>query len=180
MLPNIRKLKGCGEVICVRCGQQNPDGVNFCSACNSPVPKVSSFVSSPLPPRISNHYDQLLEACQNIKTGKCTPEEFHAILNRIFTTIEERAREIETIEIPEYLMPKLQEQINIGFAGISNFLDGVQEMALFLEDGNEEHLNTGLELTEQGNDSLNTALDMARTNISRLKETDPDSFNPLV
>lgn len=167
-------------MICVRCGQQNPDGVNFCSACNSPVPKVSSFVSSPLPPRISNHYDQLLEACQNIKIGQSTHEEFHTILNRIFTTIEERAREIEAMEIPEHLQTKLQEQLNIGFAGINCFLDGIQEMALFLEDGNEGHLNTGLELAEQGNESLNSALDMARTNISRLKETDPDSFNPLV
>lgn len=179
-MQKIRNLKGCGEVICVRCGQQNPDGVHFCSTCNSPVPKLSSFVAPPLPPRISNHYNQLIEICKNVKAGTISHEEFHATLNKIFTTIEERAREIETMEIPEHLIAKLQEQMDIGFSGINNFLDGIQEMALFLEDGNEEHLNAGLELAEQGNESLNAALDIARTNISRLKETDPDSFNPLV
>lgn len=168
-----------GCMICVRCGQQNPDNANFCASCNIPLPKISAWAATPLSPRISKHYNQLQEACQDIKSGKLTPEQFRELMEMLYSAIEQQAHEIESMEIPDYLLLKLQTQIDTGFSGIYDFLDGIQELHLYLEDGNEEHFEIGLQLAQRGNESLNQALDMARTHIQTLKESDPDDFNPI-
>lgn len=166
-------------MICVRCGQQNPDGVKFCQSCNAILPKISESVATPLSPRISNHYNQLQDACQQVRAGQWSMDQFQNVLDQIYAIISERAQEIESLEIPEAIRPRLQEQLDMGFSGIYDFLEGIQELRLYLEDSNEEHLDIGLELAERGNESLNSALDMARSNIRRLKESDPDNFDPI-
>lgn len=143
------------------------------------LPKISVSVATPLSPQISNHLDQIIEACENVRSGQWPPEQFLESIERIYSTIYERAQEIESLEIPDYLLPKLQEQLEVGFNGITDLLDGIQEIRLYLEDENEEHLDIGIEMAKRGNENLNLALEMARNNIRNLKESDPDIFDPI-
>lgn len=102
------------------------------------------------------------------------------VLERIYRTISERAKEIEDLEIPEEIRPGLQEQLDIGCSGINLFMQGIDEMRLYAEDDLQDHLEGGLSLVEQGNENLNLALEMARDNIRRLKEMDIDTSSTVV
>ncbi|MBI2264561.1 MAG: zinc ribbon domain-containing protein [Armatimonadetes bacterium] len=166
-------------MICIKCGHQNPEGAAFCQSCNSALPKIPENVATPIKPRISGHLNQLKEVGKGILAGEITQEDFQGILERIYNTISERAREIQEMEIPEEIRPGLQDQLEVGFSGINLFMQAIDEMRLYLENQSEEHVNAGLELAEQGNEKLNLALEMNRENIRRLKEMDMDT-SPVV
>jgi len=145
-----------------------------------PLPRISESVSAPPPERINIHYNQLREAGDKILKKEISPEEFLTTLDRIYTVITERLNEIESMEITDDVRPSLEEQLNLGISGIHYFLQGIDEMRLYLEDSNPEHVNVGMESIFQGNENLNNALEMARDNIRKLKDMGVDSqFNTI-
>lgn len=157
-------------LICIRCGHQNQEGQKYCQSCNAVLPRISESVSAPPPERINVHYNQLKEAGEKIQNGSISPEDFIAALNRIYNNISERLQEVESMEIADEIRPSLEEQLQIGVSGIHYFLQGIDEMKLYLEDQNVDHITAGMESVWQGNENLNSALEMARENIRRLKD----------
>lgn len=157
-------------LICVRCGQQNAEGQHFCQSCNAVLPRISESVSAPTPERINVHYNQLKEAGDKVLNGTITRDEFVDILTKVYNTISDRLAEIETMEISEEIRPSLEEQMMIGITGINFFLRGIEEMRLYVDDGNQGHIAVGMQSVHQGNENLNEALEMARDNIRRLKD----------
>ena len=157
-------------LVCVRCGHQNPDGQKYCEACKSALPRISESVAAPPPERINIHYNQLKEAGEKIQNQTITPEAYVEVLDRIYNIISERLRDLENLEIADDVRPSVDEEIQLGISGIYYFLQGIDEMRLYLEDAKPEHISVGMESSYQGNENLNTALEMARENIRRLKD----------
>lgn len=162
-------------IVCVKCGHQNQEGQRYCENCKFMLPKISEYVSAPPPERINIHYDQLKEAGEKIQSKEITAEQFLETLNRIYGVISERLAEIENMEISDDVRPSLEEQLNLGVSGIHYFLQGIDEMRLYAEDSNAEHIAVGMESIYQGNENLNNALEMARENIRKLKDMGVDS-----
>ncbi len=74
------------------------------------------------------------------------------------------------MEIPEDIRATFDEQLELGVSGIHHFLQGIDEMRLYVQDSDPEHIKIGMELSYSGNEELNDALDMARENIRKLKD----------
>ncbi len=162
-------------VVCIRCGHQNPEGEHFCESCNAVMPKISETISAAPPGRINVHYNQLKEAVEKIQSGESTQEQYLETLNFVYNTIYERLIEVENMEISEEIKPDFEEQYQLGLSGIHFFLQGIEELKLYVEDSNPDHLTSGMESAYQGNENLNQALEMAREGLRRLKEIGVDS-----
>jgi len=157
-------------ITCIRCGQQNPDGSKYCQSCKAALPKISESVSAAAPERINVHYNQLKEVGDKILSGAITDEEFAGTIDRIYEVIQARLNDLENLQIAPEVIPKVEEELQLGLAGIQYFLQGIEEMKLFLQDRNQEHITLGMESVFQGNENLNNALEMARDNIRKLKD----------
>lgn len=157
-------------LVCIRCGHQNPDRQKYCESCNASLPRISEAVSAPPHERINVHYNQLKEAGEKIQSGDITQEQYLEVLDRISTIIMDRLKDLEGLEISEEVRASVEEELQLGLSGIQYFLQGIDEMRVYLEDPNPEHISVGLESIYQGNENLNVALEMARDNIRRLKD----------
>jgi uncharacterized phage infection (PIP) family protein YhgE len=139
------------------------------------MPKISETISAAPPGRINVHYNQLKEAVEKIQSGESTQEQYLETLNFVYNTIYERLIEVENMEISEEIKPDFEEQYQLGLSGIHFFLQGIEELKLYVEDSNSDHLTSGMESAYQGNENLNQALEMAREGLRRLKEIGVDS-----
>lgn len=157
-------------LVCVRCGHKNPEGQKYCESCNANLPRISESVAAPPPEKINIHYNQLKEAGEKIQTGEFTPEQYLGVLDRIYNVVTERLNDLENLEISDEIRASVDEELQLGVAGIQYFLQGIDEMRVYLDDSNVEHITVGMESVYQGNEHLNAALDMARDNIRKLRD----------
>lgn len=162
-------------MICVRCGHQNPEGQHFCLKCNSALPRISESISAANPERVNVHYNLLREAGEKVQARQISMEEYLQTLDTIYTKIYERLQEVESMDMEDEVRSALQEQLNVGVSGIHYFLNGINEMRLYADDSDPQHIAIGISSVFQGNENLNQALEMARDNIRRLKDMGIDS-----
>ncbi len=156
-------------MICVRCGHQNPPGAKFCESCNAVLPKMAQEEIT-APPKVNERYNQLKNAAEKVKSAEWTVEEYGSFLENISAILSQKEQEIREIEIPEEAIEDFREELEVCFAGIDLYNQGIAEMKLFLEDLNPEHLDYGLELVHQGNEKINEAMRINRENRRKLEE----------
>ncbi|MFN3995175.1 MAG: zinc-ribbon domain-containing protein [bacterium] len=176
--------------ICVKCGNTNPDGENFCLKCGAPLPRVSQAVARPARVKITKNYDIIKLKVEQLLSYEISTDEYLEVLDNIYQKIEEASSTVENLEVPEDLMPYFKEQIEIGLTGIDMFLQAIQELRILpdlLEELNnapneesrenilheiEKVRESGLNLAAEATEHLNIALDMAIENLSKWKEED--------
>jgi len=157
--------------VCTRCGAQNSDDKKYCVNCQAVLPNIPAASRSPKPPEIvMERYNQLKEAGDMVLNGEWTVEEYGEFLEGISQVLAQKEQEIREIEIPEEAYDDFAEELEVGFNGIALYNEGIAHMMLYLEDENPEHIEYGLQLVYEGNESINEAMKVNRENRRKLEE----------
>jgi len=157
--------------VCTRCGTQNPDHKNYCENCNSVLPAIPASAQSPKTPDVVlERYNQLREAADLVMNGEWTIDEYAEFLENIAQVLAQKEQEIRDIEIPEEAYEDFEDELSVGFEGITLYNEGIAHMMLFLDDQDPAHIEYGLELVYQGNENINEAMKINRINRRKLEE----------
>lgn len=162
-------------MICMKCGQQNPNGLNYCQNCNTMLPKVPQAADIGQHQKVNERYLQLKEAGDRVLAGEWTVEEYATFLDHISRVLAQKEQEIRDIEIPPEALEDFRQELEIGFSGIEMYNNGISTMRLFLADRNSAHIHEGLELIREGNEMINEAMRVNRENRRKLEEVYIDS-----
>lgn len=165
-------------MICVKCGQQNAPGQNFCQQCNSVLPKISD-PGQVNHQKVNERYLQLKEASDKVLAGTWSVDEYGAFLESISRVLAQKEQEIREMEIPPEAIEGFREELEVGFSGIEMYNQGVTIMLAYVADGDEAHIHEGLELVREGNDLINEAMRINRDNRRKLEEVCLDSSRML-
>ena len=170
-------------MICMKCGEQNPEGINYCQRCNTMLPRVtpqSANTAQQQPPqKVNERYLQLKEAGENVASGAWTVDQYAFFLDHISRVLAQKEQEIRDIEIPPEAFEDFRQELEIGFAGIELYSNGIALMREFLGDGNVGHIQEGLDLIRDGNEMINEAMRINRENRRKLEEVYIDSSTTM-
>lgn len=155
-------------MLCVKCGHNNDPGVNYCRSCHSLLPKID-FASEVTMQRIFDRVDKIKDACEKVSSGGMTIEEFFQFIQTTFTNLTQRAQEITEIVNESNYASVSPEEVELGFAGMELYEQGLLELMAYAEDQDSAHLQNGLEMLTQGNDNINEAMRINRDNRSQLE-----------
>src|SRR5205085_10665016 len=134
--------------------------------CKSPLPKIPDSVASVAPAPIYDNLDRIKEVGEGILDGKVDLDRFHYILNGVYNAIHVELQKIESylknnrwgdIVITEDIHDDLDQPFQIAWTGMTHFLQGIDEMRLYAEDQNSQHIAVGMQQATQGNTELNEA-----------------------
>jgi len=166
-------------LLCVKCGFQNAEGANYCSQCHAQLLRVAPVAAQAEPeaPRVQDRLQQIAAAVARVTSGEWNPDEFAQFLEETAQILAEKERAIREITIPDEAAEDFREELDIGYAGIELYNQGVQRMFDFLSDGDADHLEAGLELVRQGNEHVNDAMRINRENRRKLEELYSDTSN---
>lgn len=165
-------------MLCVKCGFQNPEGANCCSRCSAQLPRmVAPVPAAEEAPRIHDRLNQMEVAVGRVVSGEWNPDQFGEFLMEMARVLADKERDIREIPIPEEAADDFREELEVGFAGIDLYNQGVQRMFGFLGDASTAHLDEGLDLVRQGNELINEAMRINRENRRKLEEMYSDSSN---
>lgn len=157
-------------MICTKCGQLNPAGANYCHGCSSVLPKVVLDAEAVTHEKVTERYQQLKEAGEKVLGGTWSVEEYATFLDDISNLLAQKEQEIRDIEIPADALEDFRQEIEIGFSGLELYTNGISTMRQFLTDGDEAHIQQGLELIRDGNEMINEAMRINRENRRKLEE----------
>lgn len=157
-------------MVCIKCGHENPDNVNYCQKCNALLPKLSAGYKPPPPQKTIGRLKQFKDAVEKVKNKKWSDRDFKKFLDDISQNLTTRAGEIKDVEIPAEIKSEFEEELAIGFDGINLFEEGMKELYLYLGDHSQVSLDKGLKLIEEGNDKINEAMKINRENREKLEE----------
>ncbi|MBI3926294.1 MAG: hypothetical protein HY319_12190 [Armatimonadetes bacterium] len=127
------------------------------------------------PEYVNERLQELEEAAAKAASGEWTVEQFGEYLEGVAQTLAEREQAIREIEIPPEAVEDFREELEVGFAGIQLYNEGVARMMMFVEDSEVSHLEEGIDLVRQGNEHINEAMRINRDNRKRLEEMYIDS-----
>jgi hypothetical protein len=162
---------GLSLLVCVKCGTQNPDGMNYCTKCKSQLPRIPHTAQVHRDPeKVMERYNQLKEAADMMKSGEWTEDQFGDFLENISMILSKKEQEIRDIEIPEEAYDDFSEELEVGFKGITLYNEGISHMLLYLDDQDFEHIEYGLDLVYEGNELINEAIKVNRRNRRKLEE----------
>lgn len=121
------------------------------------------------PQVIDAHLQEFEDACQRAADGEWDVETFADYIDQLAEKLAERENFIKQIEIPPEAIEEVKEELEVGFNGIALWNDGVARASQFVDDGDFNHLEEGLDLVRQGNDLLNEAMRINRENFKRVE-----------
>lgn len=156
-------------MICIKCGAQNPNDARYCNNCNAMLPKMADSYEEEAPP-IHDRYNQLKNAGEKVKSGEWTADEFIEFVEGIYHVLTGISQDIREIDIPPESTSEFEEELAIGFEGISLYEQGIQEMLGFIQTKDPVHIDSGLAMIRQGNDRINQAMHINRQNRKKLEE----------
>ena len=160
----------------MKCGHQNPMGMNYCQSCNTMLPRVPQAADVDAQhQKVNERYLQLKEAGDKVISGEWSIEEYSNFLDHISRVLAQKEQEIRDIEIPPEAFEDFRQELEVGFQGIELYNNGVATMRLFLADHNPAHIHEGLELIREGNEQINEAMKINRENRRKLEEVYIDS-----
>ncbi|MBX3170940.1 MAG: hypothetical protein KF760_26265 [Candidatus Eremiobacteraeota bacterium] len=140
--------EGPGGQICPACQRVSPPAQALCSFCRAPL----AFLTEAAPESeelvlIPDFYQPLFKACHAVAEKKITPEEWSLQWESVVQRLEEMAEDIDrNVQKLPARVPQRQHILDLAtqvLAGIEKALQGLDTMALFLENEHPECLNRG-------------------------------------
>jgi len=129
---------------CMRCGSDNPAGAKYCLSCRMEIPFMlpSMEVKPPTPVLIF-----LRKIRDEIESGIIEPERIRDSYMKVLTHMESQREAF--IARFEKLPASLQSQASMDtVTAMGDFMEAVQEMALYIEDGDSGHVRSGMDRAE--------------------------------
>ena len=157
-------------IICMQCGHQN-DGhnLNNCQNCGALLPRMDTSAMVRVEEE-SGQVKQFSEAVEKVRSGEWDQEQFYEFLSGVFERLGNLRAEIEEIIVENKYDEYANEEVEQGLQGMNCFEEGMQEMSLYVEDGELSHLDTGMQLIIEGNSLLNDAKRLNRSGRKDLEE----------
>ena len=152
------------------CGQENSDELAVCPNCNAPVPKKQSGISSAPPAKVFDRYNKIKTYTEQAKSGEISLDEFKDFLSKTKDALSVKEKDIKEIEIPEEYYNDFLTEMEVGFVGLKFFYDGIEELLLYINDKNEDHITRGLALVYEGNEFVNEAMCINREHRRVMEE----------
>lgn len=155
-------------MLCVKCGQNNSPGMHHCQSCHALLPKID-FASEVTMQKIFDRVDKIKDACEKVSSGGMSVGDFFQFIQTTFANLTQKAQEISEIVNGDSYASISPEEVELGFAGMELYEQGLLELMAYAEDQDSAHLQNGLEILTQGNDSINEAMRINRENRSQLE-----------
>ncbi|MEW6277938.1 MAG: zinc-ribbon domain-containing protein, partial [Candidatus Eremiobacterota bacterium] len=162
-----------GKVLCVQCGAPNEPGARACSRCGARMMPQGVASSSTMTLQegegiasdelvMTENLLRLFESVNQVAEGRLSPEEFTEVLSWMEGLIQEHllglppaptfSRESAAEEEAEKLS-QLEEELAAQreemTEGAEDFLTSLNRMHCFVEDGDREHLISGVQLARE-------------------------------
>lgn len=129
---------------CMRCGSDNPAGARYCISCRMEIPFLlpSMEVKPPTPVLIF-----LRKIRDEIESGCIEPERIRESYMKVLAHMEsQRESFIARFEsMPEALRSQASTDT---VTAMGDFIEAVQEMLLYIEDGDSDHVRNGMDRAE--------------------------------
>lgn len=156
-------------IICMQCGAQSHKGAKSCSSCGAILPRMdtSSMVTVD---KIAGRFQQFKDAVDRVKTGQWQSEEFFDFLQNIYALLADKRSGTEQLIQETGYEEYSDDEVRQGRDGMDHYEMGMQEMSLFVEDGDTAHLDHGLDLIWQGNERINDAMRINRAERKKLED----------
>lgn len=119
---------------------------------------------------VTGRFKLFHDTVEGVRAGTVTPEQLGEFLETQYGILQGLRADIEGIIEGTDYMAKAAEEMNQGIQGMDHFEAGVHEMWAYLEDGEFEHLEAGLDLVRIGNDFINDAKRINRVNRQKLED----------
>lgn len=156
-------------IVCMQCGSQNEKNANFCWSCNAVLPKLDTTAMITVD-KVVGRFNQFKDAVERVKNGTWTSEEFFEFLQNIYATLAEKRLGTEGFIQEAGYEEYSGDEVRQGRDGMDHYELGMQEMSLFIEDGDVSHLDHGLDLIWQGNERINDAMRINRMERRKLED----------
>lgn len=102
-------------------------------------------------------YNQFSEAVAKTRSGEWSAEDLQAFLETSYEVLETKALECRSIIEEEEYADDSPAEVEAGLEGLDLYDAGIHEMYAYLEDGDLEHLDAGLQMMWEGNEKINEA-----------------------
>jgi hypothetical protein len=164
----------------MKCGHSNSFGQKFCSSCNAVLPKMTHVPQVAAEPTFVNErYLKIQAASEQALSGELSLEDYAAFLGSVYDALVIKEQEMREIEIPPETFEDFQEELEVGFAGVEMYFEGLRTLQLFVEQQEPSHIEAGLELVREGNELVNQAMRINRENRRKLEEAYLDTSTML-
>lgn len=154
-------------LLCMRCGTMNDPKENYCTKCGATLPKLAYTMEMASVEEIMDLYYKLADMSSRVLTGQINMHQFENMLAAQMEKQHAMEQELRDLDIDEELWPDFEEEMEIGFTGIDMVNEGMETIALYIDDQNPEHIDRGLEMVKKGSININKA---NRLNRSRDKK----------
>ena len=157
-------------MLCPKCGFDIQAGVFCCAKCGTKIPRfMQEADSTPQHVSINSRLQVIEAAVRNVQEGEWELERFLEFLQDLHGVLSAKEQEIRDIVIPEENRDEFKDELTMGFSGISLYNRGIARMLTYNGD-NVEVLEAGLDLVRQGNERINEAMRINRSNRNKLEE----------
>ena len=116
----------------------------------------------PLFDRVTGRYQQFQQAVERTRAGEWNAEDFEAFLLNDFETLTDNAVDCRDFIEESRYHEEAPEEVEAGLRGVDLYEVGMQELWLYLQDGDAGHLEEGLRLLWEGNEKINEAMRINR------------------
>lgn len=157
-----------GMILCLRCGEPNSPDENYCEKCGATLPKLAYTIDMASVEKVDDRYTRFAEAADMVKSGECSLDEFEEFMGKIYDKLKNIENEIEQVPISEDIMEDFEEELDVGFAGVKLYNEGMEEMMEYIDDENPIHLDEGLKKIRKGNELIHRARIINRERDKRL------------
>ncbi len=156
-------------IICMQCGTQNEKGLKLCAGCGATLPRLDT-TSMVTVDKVAGRFQQFRDAVDRVKAGQWATEDFFEFLQNIYTLLADKRSGTEQLIQESGYEEYADDEVRQGRDGMDHYEMGMQEMSLFVEDGELSHLDLGLDLIWQGNERLNDAMRINRAERKKLED----------
>ena len=148
-------------MICVSCGHDNPTGTNYCERCLVPLPKLDMFQVFE-PKLVTDRLLRVQGAVQRVQSGELLVADFAAFISENYETLVQKGLEIQDFINENSYFDDASDEVEVGYEGMRSWEEGLQEIYLYSEDYDLQHLTAGMEQLIHGNNCINEAMRVNR------------------
>lgn len=148
---------------CVKCGQANDGGVEKCTVCGLALATIEHTEDGAVHP-VYESYVRLRKAAERVAGGADGMDDYKRFLDEISFRMAQKEQEIREIDIPPDAVESLKDELEVGFEGIDLYNQSLLHFRQFVTSRDSGLLRSGLELAWAGNEKINEARRINRSN----------------
>ncbi len=145
-------------MICLKCGEDNPEQQMYCLVCGKRLPDVSLITVMKVPTTEDTLLREVIENLNDLKEGNLSPDDFSVLMTKHFHAFEDALATVQTeAQIDDYESYS-PDEMRSGYQGFELWMEGLADLSMFAETFDEEYSVSGIRKITEGNDYVNKAI----------------------